>query len=189
MWWMIWTYYVGKKIMKKMHHSWIYSYFSASERSIPILFPTMCQSTVFHSQSKKRFTTSAINIRVRIFEFKKYHFSKWLTLQLKALVLRKGTMKTSQRCGDSLSKNIYRLFNHRNFDFTRSTIKDIRGQNIHECEKNRPNDRPRQPRKWLCHWGFPQFLGANINHLDGMEMPSIVVEVNIDSSTILMLKH
>ncbi len=44
-----------------------------------------------------------IRIRIEIFEFKKFHFSKWLNPQLKMFLLRSGAVQIGQKCVDSLS--------------------------------------------------------------------------------------
>ncbi len=43
---------------------------------------------------------------MEIFEFKIFHFSKWLTPQIKTFVLRKRTVQIGQKCVDSLSKRL-----------------------------------------------------------------------------------
>ncbi len=53
-----------------------------------------------------RFTIPTIKIRIEIFEFKTFHFSKRLNPQFKMFVLRKGTVQIGQKCVDSLSKRL-----------------------------------------------------------------------------------
>ncbi len=95
-----------EKSSEKTHDSWINSYFSASERPISMRFSIFSSSIFLHSQNYKRFAIQMIKIRIEIFEFKKIHFSKWLNLQLKMFVLRKGTVQIGQKCVESLSKRL-----------------------------------------------------------------------------------
>ncbi len=95
-----------KKSNEKTHDSWINSYFSASEPSISIRFSIFSSSILLHSQNYMRFAIPTIKIRIEIFEFKKFHFSKWLNPKLKMFVLRKGTVQIGQKCVDSPSKRL-----------------------------------------------------------------------------------
>ncbi len=95
-----------KKVMKKTHDSWINSYSSAPERSISMRFSTFRSSSFYYSQNYNIFAIPMMKIRIEIFEFKKFHFSKWLNPQLKMLVLKSGTVKIGQKCVNSLSKRL-----------------------------------------------------------------------------------
>ncbi len=96
----------GKKVMKKTHDSWINSSFSASEWPISMRFSIFSSSIFLHSQHYERFPISTIKIRIEIFEFKNFHFSKWLNPQFTMFVLRKGAVQIGQKCVDSLSKRL-----------------------------------------------------------------------------------
>ncbi len=95
-----------KKSDEKTHNSWINSYFAASEASISMRFSIFSLSIFLHSQKYKRFEIPMIKIRKEKSEFNKYHFSKWLTPQLKTFVLKKGTVQIGQKGVDSLSKRL-----------------------------------------------------------------------------------
>ncbi len=103
----VFEYLLGwKKSNEKTHDSWINSYFSASERSISMRFSTFSSSILLNSQYYIGFVIPTIKIRIEIFEFKKFHFSKWLNPQLNMFVLRKGTVRIGQKCVDSPSKRL-----------------------------------------------------------------------------------
>ncbi len=73
-------------------------------------FSIFSLSIFLHSQNFQWFAIPTKK-RKEIFEFKKFHFSKWLTPQLKTFLLRKGAVQIGRKGVDSLSKRlIYVLF-------------------------------------------------------------------------------
>ncbi len=93
-----------EKSNEKTHDSWINSYFSASERSVSMRCSIFSSLIFWYSQNWNRFAIPTIKIRIEIFEFKIFHFSKWLTAHIKTFVLRKGAVQIGKKCVDSLSK-------------------------------------------------------------------------------------